>query len=76
MRVLGRALVLLVVTLVLEVTFFLVSGSRGLLSPGGTPHLDVVGLGLALLLARIAARFAVPGMILYGAITARARAPR
>lgn len=33
---------------------------RGLLSPGGTPNLDVVAIGGAYLLVRVAVRFGVP----------------
>jgi Co/Zn/Cd efflux system component len=75
-RALRRSLVLLVVYLALEVAFWLLTRSRGLLSPGGAPHLDVLGLGVLFLLARLAVRFTVPALIAYGVVTAGAREAR
>ena len=59
------AVALVVLYVALGLAFSLVSQSRGLLSPGGTPHLDVMLLGGAYLLTRIAVRFAVPALVIY-----------
>ena len=56
---------LVVVYVVLGGAFSFASRSRGLLSPGGAPHLDVVVLGIVYLLTRVAVRFAVPGLVAY-----------
>jgi hypothetical protein len=59
------AATLVVVYVALGLAFALVSQSRGLLSPGGTPHLDVMLLGGAYLLTRVAVRFALPALVVY-----------
>jgi hypothetical protein len=51
--------------LVLGAAFLLAGASRGLISPSGTPHLEVVVLGGAYLLARVAVRFAAPALVAY-----------
>ena len=68
-RALRLAVILTAIDLVLGWWFSWMSGSRGMLSPGGSVHPDVAALGAADLLARIAARFAVPALVA-GAIAA------
>lgn len=68
-RALRLALAAAVIDLVLGRVFSWVSGSRGLLSPGGALHADVAILGAVYLLSRVLARFAVPALV-GGAIAA------
>lgn len=68
-RALRLAVILAAIDLVLGWGFSWMSGSRGLLSPGGSVHADVAVLGAAYILARMAARFAVPALVA-GAIAA------
>jgi hypothetical protein len=49
-----------------------VSQVRGLLSPGGTPNLDVVVLGGVYLLLRVTVRFIVPFVLVFHAARALA----
>ena len=73
-RALRFAAVLAGLYVVLGAAFSLVGASRGLISPSGTPHLDVVVLGGAYLLTRVAVRFAAPALVAYaiaGALLAR-----
>lgn len=56
--------------LLLDWAFAFASESRGLLSPDGSPHAEVVVLGLAYIGARIALRFAVPALLAYAVASA------
>jgi hypothetical protein len=62
------AAVLVVVQLLLGWAFAWVGRTRGLLSPGGSIHPDVALLGALYLVMRLAARFAVPALVV-GAIS-------
>lgn len=68
-RALRLAVILAAIDLLLGWGFSWMSGSRGLVSPGGSVRADVAVLGAAYILARIAARFAVPALVA-GAIAA------
>jgi len=68
-RALRLAALLAAIALVLGWGFSWMSGSRGLLSPGGSVHADVAVLGAAYILARTAGRFAIPALVA-GAIAA------
>ena len=64
-RALRRIAALLVAYLVLGWVFAFATRSRGLLAPGGSPHLDMVALGVVYLVARFAVRFGLPGLVAY-----------
>jgi hypothetical protein len=44
-----------------------VTATRGLLSPGGSPHPDVVALAIVLVVGRVAVRFLLPAIVFFGA---------
>jgi hypothetical protein len=70
-RALRRLAVLVVTYVVLGLAFSFATRARGLFSPGGSPHLDVVALGVVYLVIRIAVRLVLPGLAAY-LIAARA----
>jgi hypothetical protein len=61
------AVVLVVVNGALLALFAVETSSRGLLTPGGSPRLDVVGVGVAYLVFRVALRFLLPALLCFGA---------
>jgi len=64
-RALRRMAVLVVTYVVMGLAFSIATRARGLFSPGGAPHLDVVALGVVYLVTRIAVRFVLPGLAAY-----------
>jgi len=64
-RALRRIAALVVTYVVLGLAFSFATRSRGLLSPGGSPHPDVIALGIVYLVTRITVRFVLPGLAAY-----------
>jgi Co/Zn/Cd efflux system component len=50
----------------MDLVFSLEMGARGLLSPGGSIHVDAVVVGLACIATRVVGRFAVPALLGFG----------
>lgn len=64
-RAVRRIAALAVTYVVLGLAFSFATRSRGLFSPGSSPHLDVIALGVVYLITRIAVRFVLPGLAAY-----------
>jgi len=54
---------LLAAYLVVGWIFAWASRTRGLLSPGGSPHVETLALGVLYVLLRVAVRFGVPALV-------------
>jgi hypothetical protein len=62
--------------LVADAAFAYVTRTEGLLTPGGSPNLDVLALGAVYLGVRIVARLVGPGAIAWGLVSSLRRFPR
>jgi hypothetical protein len=63
MRALRMPLVLVALYGLLRLLFARLAADDGLLSPGGTPQLGVVGLGLLAVVLKLVVLFAVPPLL-------------
>jgi hypothetical protein len=62
----GRVpLAVIVLYLVLRALFDRLTEGEGLLSPGGSPHLEIVGLGVVVLALRLTTVLLLPGILTY-----------
>jgi hypothetical protein len=61
---------LVAVYLVLRFVFGSISANDGLFSPGGSPRLGVMGLGVCVLLLRLVVVFVLPAFVTYRIVVA------